>query len=200
MYAWRKWTPEMREEVLTRRKLLHRPWHGPPHFIGQQTDQYLMTGTCYEHAPIMGSTIERMDDFVPRLQCAFEEACGTIHTWCVLPNHYHVLATIPDLGALTDRLGKLHGGLSHAWNGEDGNRGRQCWHRISDRAMRSDAHVWATVNYVHHNPVRHGYVSKWTEWPWSSAHDYLRDMGREEAARIWKAYPLDEYGKGWDEP
>lgn len=66
--------------------------------------------------------------------------------------------------------------------------------------MRSDRHFWATVNYVHHNPVHHGYVLLWTDWPWSSARDYLREVGREEAARAWQAYPVKDYGKGWDAP
>ena len=199
MYAWRKWTPEIRESVLTRRKLLHRPWHGPPHFTGQQTDQYLITGTCYEHEPILGASDERMDAFVVLLHQAFQEIQAAIHAWCVLPNHYHVLTTTSDLPALVARLGKLHGSTSFTWNGEDNARGRQCWHRASDRAMRSEAHFWATLNYVHHNAVKHEYVAKWTDWPWTSAHDYLREKGRDEAARIWKTYPLGDYGTGWDD-
>jgi putative transposase len=65
--------------------------------------------------------------------------------------------------------------------------------------MRSEAHFWATLNYVHHNAVKHGYVAKWTDWPWTSTHDYLREKGRDEAALIWKAYPLGDYGTGWDD-
>ena len=199
MYAWRKWTQDMREAVLERRKLLNRPWHGPPHFTGQQTSQYLITGTCYEHAPIIGASIERMDDFVKQLQHAFEELGAVVHAWCVLPNHYHVLATTPELPALITHLGKLHGRMSFTWNGEDDTRGRTCWHCLTDRAMRSEAHFWTTVNYIHHNAVKHGHASKWTEWPWSSAHDYLRETGRDQAARIWQAYPLLEYGALWDD-
>ncbi len=199
MYAWRKWTQEMREEVLERRKLLNRPWHGPPHFSGQQTSQYLITGTCYEHEPIIGASIERMDDFVKQVQHAFESTNAVIHAWSVLPNHYHVLATTADLVPLITCLGKLHGRLSFAWNGEDKSRGRICWHRTTDRAMRSEAHFWTTVNYIHHNAVKHGHASKWTEWPWSSTHDYLRETGRDQAARIWQAYPLLEYGALWDD-
>jgi len=146
MYAWRKWTQEMREAVLRRRKLLNRPWHGPPHFTGQQTSQYLITGTCYEHAPIIGASIERMDDFVKPMQQTFEGLGAVIHAWCVLPNHYHVLTTTPDLPALIASLGKLHGRMSFTWNGKDDTRGRTCWHRLTDRAMRSESHFWTTVN------------------------------------------------------
>lgn len=58
----------------------------------------------------------------------------------------------------------------------------------------------ATLNYVHHNAVHHGYVARWTDWPWSSAFDYLQTVGREEARRVWKAYPIRRYGSGWDDP
>jgi putative transposase len=199
MYAWRKWTQEMREQVLEQRRLLNRPWHGPPHFTGQQTNQYLITGTCYEHAPIIGTTIERMDDFAGQLQQTFESTNAIIHAWCVLPNHYHVLATTADLPPLIARLGKLHGRMSFAWNSEDQARGRSCWHRVADRAMRSEAHFWTTLNYIHHNSVKHGHASRWTGWPWSSAHDYLRDQGRDIAALIWQAYPILDYGTVWDD-
>ena len=66
--------------------------------------------------------------------------------------------------------------------------------------MRSDRHYFATLNYVHHNPVRHGYVERWTDWPWSSAAEYLAQMGEIEVKRVWRAYPLYDYGKNWDDP
>ncbi len=34
----------------------------------------------------------------------------------------------------------------------------------------------------------------------SSAAEFLAQMEPEEAKRIWREYPLDEYGKGWDDP
>jgi REP-associated tyrosine transposase len=66
--------------------------------------------------------------------------------------------------------------------------------------MRSERHYWATLNYVHHNPVHHGYVEHWTNWRWSSATEYLAQLGVEEAKRIWREYPVRGYGKDGDEP
>ena len=71
--------------------------------------------------------------------------------------------------------------------------------RAVERVMRSAGHFWATLNYVHHNPVRHGFVERWTDWPWSSAAEYLEQMGRVEAERVWKEYPIRDYGKKWDD-
>ena len=48
--------------------------------------------------------------------------------------------------------------------------------------------------------MRHGYVEQWADWPWSSAAAYLARTDIAEVRRVWRAYPLKDYGKGWDEP
>jgi len=67
-----------------------------------------------------------------------------------------------------------------------------------DRGVKSHGHFWASVNYIHHNPVRHGYTQKWSDWPWSSAARYIERVGPETAAKIWREYPILDYGKKWD--
>ena len=61
--------------------------------------------------------------------------------------------------------------------------------------MRSERHYLATVNYIHNNPVKYGYVKLWTEWPWCSAAEFLAEVGREEAERLWRGYPILDYDK-----
>jgi putative transposase len=162
--------------------------------------QYHISASCYEHVPIIGFSSERMDAFSGAMIQTFQDIAATVHAWCVLPNHYHALVTTEDLQAIIKSLGQLHGRLSLLWNREENAQGRHCWHRASDRAMRGEGHFWATVNYIHHNPVRHGYVEKWQEWPWSSAHEYLKDVGHDEAQARWKGFPVLNYGEGWDDP
>lgn len=194
-YLWRKLTPERREAWLAYRKLLKRPWHCPPHF-DQGAIFYHLTGACFEHRSHIGHSDSRLASFCESLIAAFDDPPAA---WCVLPNHYHVLVRCRDLKATTKALGRFHGRLSYGWNGEEGTRGRQVWHSVSDRGMRNPDHFWATVNYIHHNPVKHGYVSKWEDWPFSSAPDFLAEMGREGALEIWRRYPILDYGKGWDD-
>jgi putative transposase len=43
------------------------------------------------------------------------------------------------------------------------------------------------MNYVLHNAVRHGYVGRWQEWPYSNAAQSLEEVGREVAATRWNA-------------
>jgi putative transposase len=140
-----------------------------------------------------------MDQTCAALLAAFAANDCRVHAWCVLPNHYHALLTTDQILLVLKSLAKLHGRLSFLWNGEENTRGRQVWCGAVEREMRGERHFWATMNYVHHNPVRHGYVQKWSEWPYSSALDYLAGVSREDAELIWKEYPLLEYGAGWDD-
>jgi putative transposase len=64
--------------------------------------------------------------------------------------------------------------------------------------MRSEAHYYTTLNYIHNNPVKHGHVAKWTDWPFSSVHEYLALKGREWLVNAWQAYPVLNYGDSWD--
>jgi len=93
----------------------------------------------------------------------------------------------------------VHSRVAAAMNFQQGQKGRKVWYRYSDRIIRNERHHWASVNYVHYNPVKHGYVKKATDWPWVSAHEYLEAHGREWLAQIWTAYPVKDYGKAWDD-
>jgi putative transposase len=198
MYDWRQMTPAARAEVLHLRKQCGQPWHGPPH--GLETHWFHIAAACYEHQPILGVSPARMAAFEKELLRTLAPLSEEVSAWCVLPNHYHVLLQCISLPAVRKALGALHGRTSHDWNVEDGARGRTCWHRCLPKPVKSESHRWATLNYIHHNPIHHHYARCWQEWPFSSAGQYLEAMGRAFAAKTWKAYPLLGYGKGWDEP
>jgi putative transposase len=199
-YRWRQLTAEQRDELLAWRKDRGAPWHSPPHQTNFGQTHFHITAACYEHHAHIGRDPARMDSFSGDLLAVFDAHAAQTFAWCVLPNHYHALVEVPDIFLVLRKLGQLHGRTSHAWNGEEGARGRKVFFRAAERAMRSDGHFWATLNYVHHNPVRHGYVDRWTAWPWSSAAEFLARTDPVEAERIWRQYPLGDYGKTWDEP
>jgi putative transposase len=198
-YVWRKLALAQRSGLLAWRKQRSFPWHSPPHALDAQGTCHL-TAACLGHAPHIGQSPDRMAGFCGMLLAAVAPVTTAIHAWCVLPNHYHLLASAPDLRSVIWALGKLHGRTSFQWNQDDQARARQVWHAAADRFMRGDRHFWATVNYIHHNPVRHGYVTRWQDWPYSSVHEFLGNFSRDEASRIWREYPLGNYGRGWDEP
>jgi len=198
MYNWREMTPAMRTEVLSLRKQHGQPWHGPPH--GLEKHWHHISGACYEHQAILGTAPERMAVFEKELLCTLAPVSEGVSAWCVLPNHYHLLCQCINLPAVRKALGTLHGRVSHDWNVTDATLGRTCWHRCLPKPVKSESHRWATLNYIHHNPVHHGYVKHWQEWPFSSAGQYLEAVGRDIAEKMWKDHPLLNFGKGWDDP
>lgn len=197
MYLWRKLTPKQRDELMAFRRLQNLPWHSLAHRAGDKL-RYLLTAACFEHRHVIGKDPGRMAAFSETLLRTLAPNARRVLAWCVLPNHYHALVETDDVLALLRDIGKMHGRTSFDWNGEDQQRGRQVWFNCAETSMKSERHFWATLNYVHHNPVHHGYVARWQDWPFSSARAYLAEMGKERAAELWREYPLLDYGKDWD--
>jgi putative transposase len=198
MYRWRKMTPEQRLEAAAHRKLQHHPKHSPRHHQDGK-GLYLVTSTCYEHQPWIGASDKRMDWFTTELLEVLANHTKRVDAWVVLPNHYHAVLLVESCPGLLRNLARLHGRSSFLWNGEDAERGRKVWFNSLEREISGDAHHIAAIHYVHHNPVKHGYVKKWNDWKWSSATEYLERLGREEVERRWKEYPLLNFGVGWDD-
>jgi len=156
-----------------------------------------VTGACFEHRAIL-STAARLQWFEQQLLTHLSQCATPCAAWVVLPNHYHVLARIEDMRTFSRNLGQLHGRTSFEFNREDKALRRKVWYRSEDRCMRSEAHYYTTLNYIHNNPVKHGHTAKWTDWPYSSVHNYLETKGREWLVDVWRSYPVLHYGDKWD--
>jgi putative transposase len=107
----------------------------------------------------------------------------TIDAIAVLPDHLHTLWTLPDGDndfALRWRLIKttFSRGLPHherrsASRQAKGERGiwqRRYWEHL----IRDDTDFARHVDYIHINPVKHGWVKQVADWPHSSFHRYVR--------------------------
>jgi putative transposase len=198
MYQWRKMTESERRSALQLRQARKLPWHTPPHLDFEVAKQYLVSASCYEHVPILGKDAGRMTDSESDVLNICRNFCSKIYAWCILPNHYHVLLKTERIRELRKSIGNYNGRSSFKWNGEDERRGRKVWYNCFERPMKSERHFFATLNYVHHNPVHHGYVKHWQDWPWSSAREFLEKHGKEKTEMIWRRYPILDYGRKWD--
>jgi putative transposase len=197
MYEWRKMTPDQRAEVMRMRQQCQLPWHSPPHF-GNELNLYHITSACYEHRKIINHS-DRLTAFESALISGLNESgIAEVRAWVVLPNHYHLLVktSLPKFGKWIHRL---HNMTATKWNGEDDARGRKIWHGYADRAIRGDIHFYRTLNYIHANPVTHGFALKGREWLWSSYGKYKQHYGRDTLVQWWRDYPITGYGKGWDD-
>ena len=196
MYNYRKLSPEEKQAVVESRRARGFPLHAPPrrrHDVGDA----LITAACYEHRPIFDDPrwLGWLSEEV--LSCFAQTSVQRL-AWVFLPTHYHVLLHQPNMDVMSEALRKLHSRLSTRINSIQHTRGRRVWYRFSDRNMRSEGHLWATINYIHLNPVKHGFVDEIAAWPWSSYPEYLEHFGEGGIERMIAEYPIDQYGKGWD--
>jgi putative transposase len=197
MYDYRRMTPEEREAIVEERRSRGFPLHKPPH-PEQGRGWYLITAATFEHKPHFSAPNE-LRALERRLQEALGEAKISCAGWVVLPNHYHILIETECLKGIGPVIGPVHGRSSRYANLRDNSMGRQVWYKFTDRKIRSDRHFWASLHYIVHNPVKHGYVSHMEEWSWSCVHELIAEHGREWVDDLVSAYPLGEFGDKWDD-
>ena len=101
---------------------------------------------------------------------------------CVLPDHLHVVWSLPPGDAdFSGRWSLIKGGFSrglavnaHRSSSKISKREKGIWQRrYWEHAIRDDADLARHVDYIHFNPVKHGYVSQVRDWPHSTFHRYI---------------------------
>jgi len=197
MYDYRCMTTPERQAVVTERQSRGFPLHKPPH-LKQGEGWYLVSAATFEHRPHFAAPRE-----LSALEIRLREALASIDVpcaaWVVLPNHYHLLLQLDDLSMVGQALGRVHGRSSHYANQRDQTPGRQVWFKYTDRKVRSERHFQACLHYVIWNPVKHGYVSDATEWPWSCVHEWMASNEENWLHDLIQAYPINGMGDGWDD-
>jgi REP-associated tyrosine transposase len=123
---------------------------------------------------------------IAALRTAFRTACNerpfAIDAVVILPDHLHVVMTLPpgdaDFSGHWRRIKSVFthqvvvggGTVRRNRKGEYALWQRRFWeHTISD-----DGDFARHVDYIHINPVKHGLVSRVQDWPHSSFHRYVR--------------------------
>jgi len=110
------------------------------------------------------------------------------HPWrieaiVILPDHLHALCTLPPGDAdFAVRWRLIKTGFSRALPGGEkicasrrGRGERSIWQRrYWEHRIRDDQDFARHVDYIHHNPRKHGHVERVADWPWSSFHRYVR--------------------------
>ncbi len=106
-----------------------------------------------------------------------------IDAWVVLPEHMHCIWTLPaDDDDFSNRWKMIKTHLSKSLpqverrskvrikRGERGIWQRRFW----EHAIRNDRDYATHMDYLHFNPVKHGWVNKVADWPYSSFHLFVK--------------------------
>ena len=126
-----------------------------------------------------------------------------IDAMVVLPDHIHALWTLPQGDQdYPTRWMLIKTSFSRQINkGERRNQSRIAKHergiwqrRYWEHLIRDERDYIHHVDYIHYNPVKHGHVTKASEWPYSSIHRYIKscmideDWGADRIARTERGY------------
>ena len=97
----------------------------------------------------------------------------------VLPDHVHCIWTLPEGDANYSARWRLIKGFftratglgdASTAKGERGLWQRRFW----EHTIRDELDLQPHIEYVHFNPVKHGYVKCVRDWPYSSFHRYVK--------------------------
>jgi putative transposase len=91
-----------------------------------------------------------------------------VYAYCLMTNHFHVLAQLPAEGGLSDGMRLLNALYSRVTNKKYGRTGHVFHNRFHAAQVESDEHLLTAAAYVVLNPVRAGICALPREWRWSS--------------------------------
>ncbi len=142
----------------------------------------------------------------------------TLYAWVILANHYHLLLLTGETIPIFKFIKRLHGKSAILLNKRDATPGRQVWYQYWDTSPRNQRAFWSRFNYIHINPLKHGYVhvadsalrierrqvkvapshapdvhEALAGYRYSSYHYYLREYGEAFMTDAWMRYPIPEH-------
>lgn len=116
--------------------------------------------------------------------------------WVILSNHYHLIIKIDSKNKLSSFINNFHANSSRELNTLENKQGRKIWWNYFDKCLESEKDFWTRFNYIHNNPIKHGYVRSLNElknYKFSSYDFYLKKFGREWLNSVFEQYPIADF-------
>jgi putative transposase len=148
---------------------------------------FLAGGSFFFTVNLAERRLRLLTDHVGTLRTAFRQTrrrhSFTIAAIVVLPDHLHTIWTLPEGDAdFSTRWRLIKSAFSRnlaagerisqsrAAKGERGIWQRRYW----EHTIRDDDDFAHHVDYIHINPVKHGFVARVRDWPYSSFHRMVK--------------------------
>lgn len=148
---------------------------------------YFLTHVTEGRKPILTNHIVL---FQRSAKAVLDTARAEVIAWVVLPDHFHLIIDPRqnDLSNLMKRLKLKFSGLYRAQIGQ--TRGQVWQHRFWDHIVRDQDDLNNHIDYVHFNPVKHGFTDDPFTYEHSSLARYFQDGLYE---REWGCHQMLEF-------
>lgn len=139
-------------------------------------------------------TIFEQDDdywlFINTLKEAKEKYPMRLLSYCIMPNHWHLVLHPEEDGQLIPFMRWLSMTHTHRWHAVNKTIGSGHLYqgRYKSFPVQTDEHFLQLVRYVERNPLRAKLVKKAQNWHWSSLH--LRQNGSTKEKKLLDPWPV----------
>jgi len=142
-------------------------------------------------------SVEKLQMLLKCIEEAVNKYKMNLYAYVILYNHYHLLIKIFKGKELEDFIRYIHGKsgrLIKNWNVKPSRIDcKSVWWNYWDNCIRDKNTFYKRINYIHHNPVKHGYVSKMKDYQFSSFNTYIKKYGQEFVEDMFRQYPIVDY-------
>lgn len=135
-----------------------------------------ITVVTYNRIPILIDNIDLLRESFRRTLATYNYE---IHAIVVMPDHFHVIIKPERIKDFSKIIGSIKKHFTYNFNGASKRRTlpesrlKRCenvvWQRrFYDHIIRDKDDMNKHLNYIHYNPVKHGYVNSTINWDYSS--------------------------------
>ena len=165
--------------------------HNPPHLF-RSGAKYFITAATYGRKPFFSGN-EAKERLFQSIRKGMEDYGWRLEDWVILDNHYHLMADAPeDPTGLSRMIRDVHR-FTALWvkkHRKDFGSEKRIWYNYWDTCITYERSYFARLNYIWHNPVKHGYVRDAGCWRFGSYFDRVR-QDRRYVDGLRETYPFD---------
>jgi putative transposase len=137
----------------------------------RQGNAYFITNVTHRRRPLL---VDNIDLLWKAFDAAKRGTPLDITAWVVLPEHFHMVID-PKEHHISNLLQRIKMSFGVLWRRRVNVASGRVWqHRFWDHIIRDQVDLNAHVDYIHFNPVKHGYANSAFEWQHSSIHEYRK--------------------------
>ncbi len=169
-------------------------YHNPPHIYIDNTVYFITSHTCDEKFYL--DTDEKKEILLNEINKNVERYQFELFSWIILDNHYHLLIKVNQGNNLGKFINMVHGSSSYRINKIDNYEKRKVWYSYWDRCIRNEKEFYTSLNYIHHNPIKHGRIDNLDhlqQYIFSSYPIYLKEKGKDWINDIFLKFPVIDY-------
>ena len=152
-----------------------------------------LTHVTFERRPILVCDV---DLFWVAAESFLQTQNNELVAWCILPDHFHAMMASKD-GDVSEAVRRFKLKFSGLYRSRHKLKSGRLWqYRFWDHILRDTKDFNMHLDYIHYNPVKHGYVADPFVYEHSSLNEffqsgrYNRDWGQHCAPKF-----EDEFGE-----